>query len=257
LQIEYSSGLGCGLPPALPLWEEQACVNLPRCLSRTAKRKLQVLPSFPQVALAVLFIPFISAAQSTIGGVIHDPQHRPVQGAQISVRNAPQTQPTLSDAQGTFQLAIPGDGAYVITATAPGFAAAEQNIQVIGGKSPVIHIELPLAAVAEAVTVSEAPDRLNAQSATPQTLVAEKEIAQTAGADQTNSLSMITDFTPGAYKRPIRRRLSGLPRFVVTRGGEYCFLPGLRALKWLGELPTQDYLACLRSSDLVPCRALF
>ena len=33
-----------------------------------------------------------------------------------------------------------------------------------------------------------------------------------------------------------RRRLQGLPRFVVTRGGEYCFMPGLRALRWLGDL---------------------
>ncbi|OHV31940.1 MULTISPECIES: Dyp-type peroxidase [Pseudofrankia] len=37
-------------------------------------------------------------------------------------------------------------------------------------------------------------------------------------------------------RRPLRRRLSGLPRFVVTRGGEYCFLPGLNALRWLGDL---------------------
>jgi Dyp-type peroxidase family len=34
-------------------------------------------------------------------------------------------------------------------------------------------------------------------------------------------------------KRPIRRRLHGLPQFVAVRGGEYCFMPGLRALKWL------------------------
>jgi Dyp-type peroxidase family len=39
-------------------------------------------------------------------------------------------------------------------------------------------------------------------------------------------------------KRPVRMRLHGLPRFVVTRGGEYCFLPGLRALRWLAELKT-------------------
>ena len=122
-----------------------------------------------------------------------------MQGAQISVRNAAQTPPAISDAQGEFQLAIPADGTYMITATAPGFAPAEQTIQVTNGKSPVIHIELPLAAVAESVTVAEAPDRLNAQSATPQSLIAEKEIAQTAGADQSNSLSMITNFTPGAY----------------------------------------------------------
>ena len=39
-------------------------------------------------------------------------------------------------------------------------------------------------------------------------------------------------------QRPIRRRLQELPPFVVTRGGEYCFAPGLRALRWLGELTT-------------------
>ena len=39
-------------------------------------------------------------------------------------------------------------------------------------------------------------------------------------------------------RRPIRRRLQDLPPFVVTRGGEYCFAPGLRALRWLAELKT-------------------
>jgi Dyp-type peroxidase family len=39
-------------------------------------------------------------------------------------------------------------------------------------------------------------------------------------------------------RRPIPRVLRGLPQFVVTRGGEYCFMPGLRALRWLGELRT-------------------
>lgn len=35
---------------------------------------------------------------------------------------------------------------------------------------------------------------------------------------------------------PIPKRLQGLSRFVITRGGEYCFMPGLRALRWLAEL---------------------
>ena len=39
-------------------------------------------------------------------------------------------------------------------------------------------------------------------------------------------------------QRPIRRRLQSLPPFVITRGGEYCFAPGLRALRWLAELDT-------------------
>jgi Dyp-type peroxidase family len=37
---------------------------------------------------------------------------------------------------------------------------------------------------------------------------------------------------------PVRRRLQGLSRFVITRGGEYFFMPGLRALDWLGALGT-------------------
>src|SRR5919112_3754469 len=36
-------------------------------------------------------------------------------------------------------------------------------------------------------------------------------------------------------RRPIRRRLGDVPPFVVTRGGEYCFAPGLRALRWLAD----------------------
>lgn len=39
-------------------------------------------------------------------------------------------------------------------------------------------------------------------------------------------------------QEPIRRRLQGLPAFVVTRGGEYFFGPGLRALRWLAALET-------------------
>jgi Dyp-type peroxidase family len=46
---------------------------------------------------------------------------------------------------------------------------------------------------------------------------------------------------PGRFtvpQEPIRRRLTDLPRFVVNRGGEYCFQPGLRGLRWLAELQT-------------------
>ena len=45
--------------------------------------------------------------------------------------------------------------------------------------------------------------------------------------------------TSDAYsipRRPTPRRLRGLPRFVTTRGGEYAFMPGLRALRWLADL---------------------
>jgi Dyp-type peroxidase family len=37
-------------------------------------------------------------------------------------------------------------------------------------------------------------------------------------------------------RAPVRRRIHSLPRFTVTRGGEYCFVPSLSALRWLSEL---------------------
>ena len=39
-------------------------------------------------------------------------------------------------------------------------------------------------------------------------------------------------------QQPVRRRMQGLPAFVVNRGGEYCFMPSLPALRWLAELDT-------------------
>ena len=55
---------------------------------------------------------------------------------------------------------------------------------------------LALAPVTSSVEVSAS--RLAAQTSTVQNTVTPEEITQTPGADQTNSLAMITDFTPGA-----------------------------------------------------------
>ncbi|MFF5225379.1 Dyp-type peroxidase [Dactylosporangium sp. NPDC000521] len=43
----------------------------------------------------------------------------------------------------------------------------------------------------------------------------------------------VADYT--IPRRPVRRKLRGMPNFVTTRGGEYAFLPGITALRWLGE----------------------
>jgi Dyp-type peroxidase family len=37
-------------------------------------------------------------------------------------------------------------------------------------------------------------------------------------------------------KEPFRRRIKGIERYVTTKGGAYCFLPGLRALRYLASL---------------------
>ena len=38
-----------------------------------------------------------------------------------------------------------------------------------------------------------------------------------------------------AYGRPVRRHLTDLPSFAVTRGGAHVFLPGIRGLEGLAE----------------------
>lgn len=37
-------------------------------------------------------------------------------------------------------------------------------------------------------------------------------------------------------KKPLRRRVRGLSSFVALRGGEYCFMPGINALRWIASL---------------------
>ena len=60
------------------------------------------------------------------------------------------------------------------------------------------------------------------------------------GADEDKDPIIGSDVS-GAFtlpRKPVRRRLQGIPRLVITRGGEYCFMPGLRALRWLSNLDT-------------------
>ena len=40
-------------------------------------------------------------------------------------------------------------------------------------------------------------------------------------------------------KRPIRKKITGLPAFTTVRGGAYFFLPGLKALRYLAALASQ------------------
>ena len=136
-----------------------------------------------------------------VRGVVHDSQHRPIAGATVTLRAQSSTwsASTQSDSEGEFQFATVPVGNYTINITAPGFNVQEQSISVAVGKSPALHFPLEIATSRQVVEVSEQESKLKTQSSTLQTLVSVQEIARTAGADQTNSMAMITDFTPGAY----------------------------------------------------------
>ena len=44
-------------------------------------------------------------------------------------------------------------------------------------------------------------------------------------------------------KRPIRKKITGLPAFTTVRGGAYFFLPGIKALRYLAALADAASLA--------------
>jgi len=152
--------------------------------------------------LLCLLIPAVlSAATGNVRGIVHDPQHRPLPGAQIVLHgpNAGATKNVQSDSNGEFQINDVPEGNYTVDVSAQGFRQLEQQVTVAADKSPVLHFQLEIAPLNSSLNVSDANSKLNPQTSTVQTLVSPTEIAQTAGADQTNSLAMITDFTPGAY----------------------------------------------------------
>jgi outer membrane receptor protein involved in Fe transport len=137
----------------------------------------------------------VCAATGTFQGIVHDPQHRPIQDAAVIVNG----QTLKSGANGEFRLDNIPEGSYQVTVSAQGFQTLQQALTVTAGKSPIIHLQLEIAQLSETVEVTGAASKLKTQTSTVQTIVTPAEIAETAGADQTNSLAMITDFTPGAY----------------------------------------------------------
>jgi deferrochelatase/peroxidase EfeB len=55
------------------------------------------------------------------------------------------------------------------------------------------------------------------------------------GKDERGEVGEVSQRAFSVQGQFVRRRLVGLPRFVRVRGGEYFFLPGLRALNYLAE----------------------
>ncbi|MGH9539392.1 MAG: TonB-dependent receptor, partial [Terriglobales bacterium] len=137
----------------------------------------------------------------TVSGLIHDPQHRPVQGAQITLRatDSAWTQSATSDQSGEFRFDIVPLGEYSVTVELQGFAPEQQKLVLGSGREARMHFSLTVAQAKETVEVKDTSQLVNTESSSTTSLVSRRQIAETPGADQTNSLSMITDYVPGAY----------------------------------------------------------
>jgi hypothetical protein len=131
--------------------------------------------------------------------VVHDPQHKPVAGADIALR-ATDSDFVLrgtTNSNGEFELLSTPIGVYRITISSKGFASVKELLTVASGTNSVLHVALPLASETQTIVVegTTAP----ADSVTPTTLVSRAMIEETPGASRAIGMEMITNYVPGAY----------------------------------------------------------
>jgi hypothetical protein len=154
------------------------------------------------VAACLLSLPIAMAAvMAAVRGVVHDPQHRPIAGAAVTIHaaNSDFVEDVKTNPDGEFSFSAVPAGDYFVTAAQPGFDTAKQGITVASNTSPILHFELAVGSVQQSVTVETNSSQANVDSITPTTLISREDIARTPGADRTNSMAMITDYVPGAY----------------------------------------------------------
>jgi TonB dependent receptor/Carboxypeptidase regulatory-like domain/TonB-dependent Receptor Plug Domain len=154
------------------------------------------------LAAAVLLaasLPASATVFATVHGVVHDAQHRPIAGANVTLKAADSdfALHATTNSDGEFELAQTPIGLYRLTVMATGFASATETLTVASGTNPIMHISLEVAVAAESVVVNGTAS--SADTVTPTTLVTQQIIEETPGADRTTGTEMITDYVPGAY----------------------------------------------------------
>jgi len=137
----------------------------------------------------------------SLRGVIHDSQHLPISGAEVTLRavSSDWTRRLITGESGTFEFMAVPIGEYTVRVTSSGFLGMAQPLVVNSGTQPVVHFAMRLADATESVNVTAAPEVVPTDTPTPKTLVDRADVEHTPGADRSNSLAMITDFVPGAY----------------------------------------------------------
>ncbi|MGO9241658.1 MAG: TonB-dependent receptor domain-containing protein [Bryobacteraceae bacterium] len=147
----------------------------------------------PQAVPATIF--------GTVRGMVHDPTHRPVAGAQVtlSAANSSYSRTASSGAMGEFEFQAVPVGEYTVRAVQSGFEDVLQEVTVTSGHSGYLHLQLQLAGQRQSVEVTETPGPAVETATSPLTLVSRQDIDSTPGADLSNSLAMITNFVPGSY----------------------------------------------------------
>src|SRR5882762_10198804 len=120
------------------------------------------------VLILGIFLIFISSESfasvfGTVKAIVHDPQHRPVQGAQVEVQSRTSALKTAgtTNEDGVATIVNVPVGEYDVKIVSPGFIAAQQSVTVTSGNVQEMHFALALAQHQETVEVSGTPETVN------------------------------------------------------------------------------------------------
>ena len=146
-------------------------------------------------------LPAFATIFGSVRGVVHDPQHRPIQAAHLTLKaqTSDWTQSQNSNDNGEFQFTSVPIGNYTVTVSMNGFRQVSRDVIVQSDTSPILHFQLAVAGANERVVVPGTPVEALTDSATPTTMLSRNDIQQTPGADRTNGMEMITDYVPASY----------------------------------------------------------
>lgn len=171
---------------------------VPWCLSFD---RMRIVRCSVSIGLLACSLAVHASIFGDIKGLVHDPQHRPVAGAQITVKAiASDWQKTASsDREGSFDIQAVPIGQYQVTVTMSGFQEQSRTVLLRSGEILDLHFALTVAQVKEQVEVHENQTLVDTASSTTSSTVERQQITTTPGAERANSLAMITDFVPGAY----------------------------------------------------------
>src|SRR5438067_948697 len=156
-----------------------------------------------QLCILILFVSAQIRASifGSITGLIHDPQHRPVQGAKVTIwaNSSKWSQSTISDASGEFRFDNVALGAYTVQIETVGFAPQTQLVTLSSDAELRLHFALIIAESKESVQVTDTTSADDPDSSTSPSTISRQQIANTPGATDSNSMAMITNYVPGAY----------------------------------------------------------
>ncbi|MGB6310855.1 MAG: TonB-dependent receptor [Steroidobacteraceae bacterium] len=171
---------------------------------RACPKRIAHWQTFSAVLVLALLMsptPLFASDVGSVRGVVHDTGHLPIAAARVTLKSASSewSQATSTDPRGEFSFMTVPLGDYVLSVQRPEFTATSQLVTVASGSSPVAHVQLAKGPAMEAITVTATADTAILNTATPTTVVTREDIARTPGAEQSNSVAMITNFVPGAY----------------------------------------------------------